>query len=132
MDQPATSGHGGEPRAGPSQRLVTLGGAALVCTVAGFLLFLGTIGAIEWVTWQERPSAEQPRRTLVTPLGQALLFVGGSCAGGIVSIVGLGLALWGLRRWPRTLALWALACSLLTLALAVGWYLIRHAEVRLG
>jgi hypothetical protein len=111
---------------------MTLGGAALLWSIACFVLFLAMIGAIEWVTWQERPSAEQPRRTPAPPLGQALLFVGGSCVGGIVSFVGLGLAVWGLRRWPPTLALWALVWSLLTLALAVGWYLVRHAEVRLG
>jgi hypothetical protein len=111
---------------------VTLGGAALLCTVAGFLLFLGTIGAIEWVTRQEQPSLQQPRRAPAPPLAQALLFVAGSCAGGLASLVGLALAAWGVRRRPRTPALWALAGSLLTLALVVGWYLARHAEVRLG
>jgi hypothetical protein len=100
--------------------------------MAGFILFLAMIAAIEWVSWQERPSAEQPQRMLAPPLAQALLFVGGSCAGGLVSFVGLGLAVWSLRRWPRKLALSALVWSLLTLALAVGWYLVRHAEVRLA
>jgi hypothetical protein len=132
VDKPTTSGREDESIAEPNQGRTNLGGAALLCAIAGFVLFVAMIAGIEWVTWQERPSAEQPRGTLAPPLGQALLFVGGSCAGGIVSIVGLGLAVWGLRRWPRTLAWWALACSLLTLALAVGWYLVRHAEVRLG
>jgi hypothetical protein len=132
VDQPVTSTHGGEPGAGPGQGRITLGGAALLCTIAGFVLFLGTIGAIEWVTRQEQPSVQQPRRAPAPPLAQALLFVVGSCAGGIFSVVALGLAAWSLRRWPRTLALWALAGSLLTLALVVAWYLARHAEVRLG
>jgi hypothetical protein len=111
---------------------MTLGGAALLCAIAGFVLFLGMIGAIEWVTWQERASAGPPGRTLAPPLAQALLFVAGCCAGGLASVVALALAAWSLRRWPRTLALWALAASLLTLALVVAWYLVRHDQVRLG
>jgi hypothetical protein len=132
VDKPTTSGRRDEPGAEPDQRRTILGGAALLCAVAGSVLFLAMIGAIEWVSWQERPLPGQRRRALAPPLGQALLFGGGSFVGGVVSVVGMGLAAWGLRRRPRALALWALVLGIVTLALTVGWYLVRSAEVRLA
>ena len=109
-----------------------LGTAGLVVAVVGYALFLGMIGGIEWMAWDERTSGAPPVARPAPPVAEALFFVAGCFCGGLASLVGLVLSVVGLRRQPRTLALWGLVVCLLSLALVVGWYVVRHADVGLS
>ncbi len=135
MNKPAA------PDTQPERARNPLGRIGLIWAGVSFVLFLGTIGLVEWVSWNERQSWERqgiptapgsPWTGKSAPLAQAFLFIAGTCTGGIASLLGLGLSIGGLRHHPRLLASWGLAVSLLSLALVLGWYLVRHAETRLG
>jgi hypothetical protein len=123
----------------PERARKAQGMSSFIVATLTVVLFLGLIGLIEWVSWDERQSWERQRAlhpggkvATSAPLAQALLFGAGICTGGVMSLVGLGLSIGGLYRRPRTLALWGLALNLLGLTLVVAWFLVRHSEVRLS